>query len=152
MKKYTWLRNILSHQGNANYSYFGISPYPSHNGQHQENKRQQTLLRTSEKGNTTHYWWECKLDGPNGNQSEVSSKSEKQNYLVTQLCHSRAYAQRTLSTIETIVHPSPLQLYSQSLGNGISQLPADKQRRGICTQQNFIPLKNEICKHMDGVK
>jgi hypothetical protein len=39
------MKNIFSHQGNANQSYIEILPYPSRNGYHQENKQQQMLAR-----------------------------------------------------------------------------------------------------------
>jgi hypothetical protein len=37
--------NILSHKGNANQNYTEILFHPNQNGNHQENKQQQVLVR-----------------------------------------------------------------------------------------------------------
>jgi hypothetical protein len=37
--------NIFNHQGNANQNYIEIPSHPSQIGYHQENKKQQTIVR-----------------------------------------------------------------------------------------------------------
>jgi hypothetical protein len=54
----------LSHKGNANQNDTEIPSHPSQNGYHQENKKQQMLVRIWGKGISIHCWRECKLVPP----------------------------------------------------------------------------------------
>jgi hypothetical protein len=52
---------MLSHKGNENQHDIEIPFYPSLNGYHQQNKRQQMLAKMWGKGTVIFCWWECAL-------------------------------------------------------------------------------------------
>jgi hypothetical protein len=62
--KHKEMFNIFSHKRNTNQNYTEIPSCSCQNGNHQENKQNQMLVRMQEKGILIHCSWECKLVPP----------------------------------------------------------------------------------------